>query len=269
MGTIYFKNEGGTENMIEVTPQPIIVSTGVGFHHEFLKWLENEKIEWRPSPSISFLENLYEFAGRLCYESWKLEDGSFVNKNLTKIREGNFDYIKNILEVDHGSVLEHGSIVILFHNVSRVFTHELVRHRVGTAMSQTSGRYVRYDNIKFWIPPSIYELGVADHFKDIIAATEDTIRGIYDGLDINNEKNFSIKKKITSAIRRIAPNGLANNILFSFNGRSLRHILKMRTSPQAEEEMQFVMKILQYKMEKEFPSLLQDFIKQSLYCKIL
>jgi len=245
--------------MIEVKPVPIIVSLGEGFHKEFFNWLEEQKIKWRPEPGVSFLENLYEFAGRLCYESWEQEDGSFVNKNLTKIRSGNFDYLKNILTVNHGSVLEHGSIVILFFNVSRVFTHELVRHRVGTAMSQTSGRYVRYDNIKFWVPPSIYELGVADHFKDVIKFTEETITSIYGGLGIDEEQNFNVKKKITSAIRRITPNGLANNILFSFNGRSLRHILTMRTSEQAEEEMQIVMRELLNKMKIEFPSLLQDF----------
>lgn len=244
--------------MLQVTPQPIIVSIGEGFHREFLEWLEKEKIEWRPNPVISFLENLYEFAGRLCYESWKLEDGSFVNKNLTKIREGNFEYLKNIIEVDHGSVLEHGNIVILFHNVSRVFTHELVRHRVGTSMSQTSGRYVRYDNIKFWIPPSLE--GVKDIIISTIESIETAVKSLSFSLDIDNpELNFTIKKKITSALRRITPNGIANNILFGFNGRSLRHILKMRTSEQAEEEMQIVMGNLKLKMKKELPSLLQDF----------
>lgn len=246
--------------MILVEPKPIIISLGEGFHKEFFQWLKDEKIEWRPSARVSFLENLYEFAGRLCYESWRLDDGGFVNKNLTKIRAGNFEYLNNILKVNHGSVLEHGNIVILFFNVSRVFTHELVRHRVGTAMSQTSGRYVRYDKIKFWIPPSIYELGVADHFKDIINAIEETVVGIYDGLGIEKMRDFNIKKKITSAVRRIAPNGLANNILFSFNGRSLRHILNMRMSEAAEEEMQIVMKQLAGKLKPIFPSLLQDLV---------
>jgi thymidylate synthase (FAD) len=249
--------------MLEVKPEPIIVSLGEGFHKELFDWLEEQKISWRPDSNVSFLENLYEFAGRLCYESWIQEDGSFVNKNLTKIRSGNFSYLKNILEVNHGSVLEHGSIVILFFNVSRVFTHELVRHRVGTAMSQTSGRYVRSDNIRFWIPPSVYELGIADHFKDIIKGIEEEVTTLTQSLGLDKIKDFKVKKRITSALRRVTPNGIANNILFSFNGRSLRHILTMRTSNQAEEEMQIVMGELKDKMIKQFPSLLQDFIKEN------
>lgn len=32
--------------MLQVTPQPIIVAIGEGFHREFLEWLEKEKIEF-------------------------------------------------------------------------------------------------------------------------------------------------------------------------------------------------------------------------------
>jgi hypothetical protein len=35
---------------------------------------------------------------------------------------------------------------------SRVFSHEIVRHRPGTAVSQESRRYVRLDELPFWFP---------------------------------------------------------------------------------------------------------------------
>ena len=40
----------------------------------------------------------------------------------------------------------------VLHNVSRVVTHELVRHRPGTAVSQESLRFVRLTDIPFWFP---------------------------------------------------------------------------------------------------------------------
>jgi len=244
--------------MQKVEPKTYIISLGDGFDRNFYDFLKDNNIKWRPDYNFSFLENLYEFAGRLCYESWKQEDGTFQNKNLTKIREGNEKYLDNILKTKHGSVLEHGGIVILFNNVSRVFTHELVRHRAGTAMSQTSGRYVRYDNIKFWIPPSLEK--VSENIKRAIEQIETAIGSISYDLDLNNpNKNFTEKKKLTSALRRIAPNGIANNILFSFNGRSLRHIFQMRSSKHAEEEMQFVFEPLMKKLITKLPNLLQDF----------
>ena len=42
-----------------------------------------------------------------------------------------------------------------FRNVSRVFTHELVRHRAGSAFSQESLRYVRLTDIGFRVPPAL------------------------------------------------------------------------------------------------------------------
>ena len=243
--------------MIKVVPTFYIVSLGDGFHPDFHQFLQHNAIQWRPDPDVSFQESLYEFAGRLCYESWTLEDGSFVNKNLTKIRSGNQEYLKNILKSRHGSVLEHGGIVILYNNVSRVFTHELVRHRVGVAMSQTSGRYVRADDIKFWIPPSLQP--VDQILEKTIHNIEEAVRVMSTILDVNNPSlNFNIKKKLTSALRRITPNGLANNILFSYNGRSLRHVMEMRCSEAAEEEMQFVMRPLAVRLKSILPSLLQD-----------
>jgi len=238
-------------------PKYYIVSLGEGFHTEFYKFLEDNKIDWRPDKSVSYLENLYEFAGRLCYESWTSE-GEFTNKNLTKIRNGNKEYLENIINVNHGSVLEHGNIVILFNDVSRVFTHELVRHRVGTAMSQTSGRYVRSDDIKIWIPPVFDNADDMEIINHIIFTIEKGVKQLSKNHNIDKMKNFKKKKEITSALRRFTPNGISNNILFSFNGRSLKHILKMRTSEGAELEMQIVMKDLQERMKKEFPNLMQD-----------
>jgi thymidylate synthase (FAD) len=71
----------------------------------------------------SELANLIEFAGRVCYDS------------LGKGRPS-AEYHANILASGHGSVTEHASITFLIEGVSRALTHELVRHRVGTAISQ-------------------------------------------------------------------------------------------------------------------------------------
>ena len=46
------------------------------------------------------------------------------------------DTLKNIIEVGHGSVLEHATFNFILTGVSRSFTHELIRHRGGFAFSQ-------------------------------------------------------------------------------------------------------------------------------------
>jgi thymidylate synthase (FAD) len=93
-------------------------------------------------------QDLAEFAGKMCYRSW--EPG--LNPNVRKVRDDQAEYLQNILKQAHGSVLEHVSFTFVLHNVSRVFTHEVVRHRPGTAVSQESLRFVRLDELPFWFP---------------------------------------------------------------------------------------------------------------------
>lgn len=83
---------------------------------------------------------LVEFAGRMCYMSFD------------KGRPSS-EYIKHILEVGHGSVLEHTNITLAFTGISRTLTHELVRHRAGFAYSQLSQRFVNEENVGFVVPP--------------------------------------------------------------------------------------------------------------------
>lgn len=52
--------------------------------------------------------------------------------------------------------------------------------------------------------------------------------------------DFGRKKKITSALRRLLPNGQSNEIGFSANLRTLRHTVQVRTSRHAEWEIRFV-----------------------------
>src|SRR5256884_4406125 len=96
-------------------------------------------------------ETLIELAGRICYESFEIG----LNPNVTKIRLDPKDYFENLLRKGDGSVAEHGLVNFVMIGVSRVMTHELVRHRVGVAVSQEILRYARAQEGKFWIPDEL------------------------------------------------------------------------------------------------------------------
>lgn len=202
-------------------------------------------------------EALTEFAGRLCYRSW--EPG--LNPNIAKIRTDHEAYLRNILEQRHGSVLEHVSYSFVFQDVSRVFTHELVRHRPGVGISQESMRYVRLDDIPFWFPdwarddPELYEQAT-----DILARLEwfQQWMGRKFGLD-EPGVSFEEKKAKTSFMRRFAPEGVATSIMWTANLRALRHVIEVRTSPGAEEEIRLVFGKVARIMTAELPALFGDF----------
>lgn len=215
-------------------------------------WLQRRLDESDAAPNAG--ELLIEFGGRACYRSW--EPG--LNPNVTRVRADQRAYFENILRSAHGSVLEHANYTFALRNVSRVFTHELVRHRAGAAFSQESLRYVRLTDIGFRVPPALEP--VRDQVLSIVEQLEEFQVSAASALGIDEEGiPFHVKKEVTSALRRLAPIGLSTDIVFTANVRTLRHVIEMRTAPGAEEELRLVFGAVARIMLAEAPGLFQDF----------
>ena len=201
-------------------------------------------------------EYLIETAGRMCYESY----GVGLNPNVTKIRIESKDYLKNILRKGDGSILEHSTCTFAFLNVSRVFTHELVRHRAGTAISQESMRYVRPKELKLWLPPDVKD---DEKFMKAAEDMERSYKDIESRYDWDS-MDFGRKKRFTSALRRILPSGMATNMIWTANHRTIRHVITMRTSEYAEVEIRKVFDEVAKKMKERYPLVYQDFERRQL-----
>lgn len=198
---------------------------------------------------------LIEAAGRACYKSW--EEG--LNPNVTRIRRDQEQYFLNLLRSGHGSVLEHANYTFIIHDCSRIFTHELTRHRAGSAFSQESLRFVRLKEIPFRIPESLEPLRpkiiqILETLEEFQIASAD-----FFGLD-EEGKSFHDKKEMTSALRRLAPEGVSTVIIWTANIRTLRHVITMRTDPGAEEELRYVFDKIGHIMKQEAPLLFGDFV---------
>jgi len=147
-----------------------------------------------------------------------------------------------------------------FEDVSRVFTHELVRNRIGNAFSQESLRYVRLTDLRFWLPPEIDASPVAlQIFLEAITYLESCQKRLADHFGIESMKHFELKKKLTSIFRRIAPMGLGTGIVFSCNMRSLRWLVEQRSSGAAEYEMRVVINKMARLAIRKWPMVFQDF----------
>ena len=247
--------------MKEVTPQvEIIAETKMDFE-QLQSYLDSiGATEYDPRSAESDGESLVMAAGKACYRSWQ----PGLNPNVTRTRNDARDYIGNIIGTGHGSVLEHTSVSFLIYNVSRVFTHELVRHRVGTAFSQESLRFVRLADIDFWIPQVLRDednetgegVALIKEAVEYLESVQERLAKIY---QIDERKSFAMKKKLTSAFRRVAPIGLATCIVFSMNLRTARHLIPLRTSRHAEEEIRLVFSQIAETLVERFPHIFQDF----------
>lgn len=254
---VFFIAETVTHRKGAVSDDPMEVQVGLQSYLDLVG-----APDWK-TDAESGCERLVEEAGRLCYRSW--EPG--LNPNVTRVRRGNAEYLDHVIAVGHGSVLEHSYATFIFHDVSRVFTHELVRHRAGCANSQESMRFVRLDDMPFWQPDADPDLLTPEQrtkekevFEKSIRASElcmKELEKVY-GFDDQN-MSFDRKKKLTSRMRRIAPDGVATGIVWTANMRTIRHVLEMRTAPEAEEEIRLVFGIVGKFAKVKWPNLFADY----------
>lgn len=247
--------------------------------------LEHLGVSTWTTDAESSAERLIELCGRRCYRAFETDEVSVTeqNPNLTKVRKGNMEYINNILEVHHGSVLEHAYDTFAFEDVSRVFTHEIVRHRLCN-FSQESLRFVRPTSLNmyfpevfnlvsddpidqpysdgqgnYWNPPTTYREIVKELFEVTVEELENTQRILVEVLDMDTiERTFSDKKKLQSALRRLMPIGMATGIIVTANHRNWRHLIQLRTAKGAEEEIRFVFLKVAEIMADRYSAIYQD-----------
>lgn len=173
-------------------------------------------------------QNLIEFAGRLCYESFDLPSSK---------TETNSGYIRNIIALGHESVLEHASVTLYVEGVSRNLSHELIRHR-HLSFSELSQRYVSMDEARWVVPPLWRELSEdwADKRTD---AVNENVRETYRYNVEQAEKRDGVtRKQAREAARAVLPGGVETKFVVSGNLRAWRDVLKKRYSAAADKEMQ-------------------------------
>ena len=218
---------------------------------ELDRFLKDHHVAWETDTEVAG-EELTEVAGRVCYMSFaKPRPG------------GNKAYLDHILEVGHGSVLEHAVWNFLFTGISRTCTHELVRHRAGFGYSQLSQRYVDESVAEYVAPdciandPQFHEIwlkAVAQAHEAYIKLTEKLQE------TFQSEPDRTMRRKLArQAARSVLPNATETKIFVTANARALRHFIELRGSQHAEPEIRKLAVQVLNIMRKEAPHLFSDY----------
>jgi len=239
------------------------------------QWLDHVGAPGCPVPEEMPTEGIPGLAAKRCYMSFE----AGLNPNVTRVRKDWHDFFENILNSGHGSVLEHASVTVAIEGVSRVFTGEMNRHRAGVAISEGSMRYIRFDDIPWWLPLSLRpgcdmlddDSGELDRrqaetrnaFDAVFEYVQQTYTRLVDLWKLDESTDFGYKKKVTSMLRRIIPMGIATGGVWTMNFRALRHMITMRSDPAAEEEIAYVFGIIAKMMIEQFPNILCDFTQDA------
>lgn len=215
------------------------------------RFLTDHGVSWETDTEVAG-EHLTEVAGRLCYMSFaKPRPG------------GNQAYLNHILEVGHGSVLEHSVWNFIFTGVSRSLTHELVRHRAGFGFSQLSQRYVD-ESVAEYVEPDV----IAQHpelhqiWLDAVAASHHAYIKLVEKLAevFKDEPDRTLRRKLArQAARSVLPNATETKIFVTANARALRHFIELRGSRHAEVEIRKLAVQVLRLMKAEAPHIFSDY----------
>ncbi len=236
-------------------PQVYLMGRQVIDRNEVERFLADNETSWETDSEVG-AELLCEVAGRVCYVSFGSRQG----------RKSNAAYLNNMIQSEHGSVLEHAVWNFLITGVSRSFTHELVRHRAGWGYSQLSQRYVDESTADFVEPdiiasqPELHEIWLktieAAHttYSELVSRLADKVNQQYPDLD-----RVTKRKMARQAARSVLPNATETKIFVTANARALRHFIELRATPFAEPEIRKVaIKILQI-VQREAPNIFSDY----------
>lgn len=171
-------------------------------------------------------EQLSATASRTCYQSF--DSGRSPDEHL-----------KHLVEVQHGSVFCHANFSLLVTGVSRSLTHELIRHHVGTGVSQLSQRFVdNPEELNFVIPPALlpYWTGGSEGVETFINMGKAYASDYEWWLRYYKHKGLA-KKQAAEAARAVLPNCVETRCVFTGNIRAWRNIWEQRCSEHADAEI--------------------------------
>lgn len=189
-------------------------------------------------------EKVIASAAKLCYSKVGAED---ILEDLTQEKIEQF--LQILMDLGHESPIEHVNFTFAVEGVSRVLTHQLVRHRIGS-YSQQSQRYVKLEQFEYVIPPSIE---ASPQAKKIFIETMEKDQKTYD--DITNilfessyqkliqqgkkeqDAKLMAEKMAIEDARYVFPNACETKIVFTMNARSLMNFFSHRCCDRAQWEI--------------------------------
>jgi thymidylate synthase (FAD) len=240
----------GRPSLVEEGWKAFFEDEGVGLTIAGRPLVEGLELHWS-TDTENAAELLCMAAGKICYDAFG------------KGRSATAEYLGHIISSGHGSVLEHAVWNFIIAGVSRVFSHEHVRHRVGIAISQRSQRYVSESESGQVLLPMIeanpearrvWEEAVAQ----AQAAYEKLVQLLAEDLRAHLDKTLLVKT-VRSAARSVLPNSTETYLFWSANARALRHYIEMRASRHADIEIRKVALQILKIMQREAPSLFGDY----------
>jgi len=160
------------------------------------------------------------------WDKWESEAFERITKKDVEM------HLPRILSYGHESILEHAVLTFSIEGISRVTSHQLVRHRIAS-YTQQSMRYIKLNpsdvEETFVIPESVKErLELYEKWKELMRKAIELYEESYKAGIHQEDARF------------ILPQAVRTKIVVTMNLRELKHFLGLRACERAQWEIREV-----------------------------
>ena len=235
-------------------------------------------------------EEVVAQAAKLCYSPVGV-DGIMEKLTPEKINK----FVDHLATIGHESPLEHVTFTFAIEGISRVTTHQIVRHRLAS-YSQQSQRYVKLEQFEYIMPPEIekdsyartiftkhmeesqktynelvdvlienkldkkYPTWIEDTEEEYMSLSSEEQLALNQNIRNlwakNNKKAYSaIEKEAIEDARYVFPNACETKIVMTMNARSLLHFFNVRCCNRAQWEIRAMADEMLKECKKVAPTL--------------
>jgi len=184
-------------------------------------------------------------AYRTCYSSLppqeirqRVEDGRISRPKM-------LEFLERWLPTGHGSPKQQLNFTFGLSGMSRVTSHQFVRHHIGIVFDQQSQRYVEFKNADFpyVVPPTWVKNGMLDRYVALMSEAAVLYReAVEAGIPAEDA-------------RYVLPHSAATNIQFTANFEEILHIADQRLCTRAQWEIRHFWSKVRVEVGKAAPEL--------------
>jgi len=187
-------------------------------------------------------EKLVAIAARLCYSPVGVED---LDEQLDL--ESAQKLVRFVIKSGHLSTTEHVYFTFGIEGISRVLSHQLVRHRIAS-FNQQSQRYVKFkENYEYIVPDSIKQnKKINEKYNSFVSEIHKFYEEMLnDGIEAEDA-------------RYILPNSSETKMIVTMNARELLHFFTVRCCNRAQTEIKDLAILMLKNVKKAAPAVFEN-----------
>ncbi len=187
-------------------------------------------------------ERVVAVAARVCYSPAPIAE---ILSSMTK--EETARMLRMLVERGHMSPLEHACFTFGVEGISRVASHQLVRHRIAS-YSQNSQRYISLEReLPYVVPPAVEREGgsVLREFERFMREAHELYRRMVQAGIPKEDARF------------VLPSAVSSRMVFTMNARELHHFFELRLCARAQHELRSIARLMLERLREVAPVLFE------------